>query len=846
MPPLQTLMCVFLTSLLPGLFCGTLAAQGDGLPPGEPGLHLRGVGRAMHGRMHSDGWLNLNVAVANSADRDLPVRIVAHLPAVPGLQAARVATIPAKTSQQLPLAMYIPSTILPDTMNDVEVSLYRMAEGDSGEGGGWNEELWTIAGMPQRSSLALSAQPSKGKMVTRLQAEPPVRFPWQWPLRAPYYDYELAVASRVRAGGDRSMIGMEGASLPLSRVDWEDVGLLMVSEATIFEDAATVVALQQFVHEGGRLWLMLEQIPADLILPLLGNAQSLAEIDRVELNRYDLELHFPLPDPRDRIVAVDRDDSVSFARLVQTGGRVTHSIDGWPAVIWMKVGYGDVILSALSSAAWLIPGSESTESLLATNYRTTMAAGLMAADVHAKRVGPPVQTPVSYPLELIGNPVLSRGWVATVLLSFLGLLTSAGLISLWRGRLGRLGWLAPVLAMSVGGVLIISAAWMRRDIPETQAVLQLIRVSELGDTALVREQGVIYMENQRAMALESQRDGFALASAGVQTGIVQFQMRGHESWQLRNMAWPTGSWRYYAQHAMDTEDLVAIGELNADGLRLILPERVRDLQDPIISYAPGQPMLGRPQPGAVLADGSVMATADRWVADAMITDEQRRRIDVYQQFFAGEGERLPPLHALVGWTAVWPEVQSDVGEMNRAGGALISLPIRLQRPESDVALYIPAGMVRLVKNLSDIGQAPAYDEPSGIWARELSLGSRMGLQFVLPAEVVPFRADSVDLVLSIRAPQRVVRLLARVHDGVGGPEEIEVARLDSPSLPWQGTITDPRILASVEDGRLDVVLEVSQRTDVESEEGASSFVAWRVDSFRAALRGARLSTDGTR
>ena len=254
-------------------------------------------------------------------------------------------------------------------------------------------------------------------------------------------------------------------------------------------------------------------------------------------------------------------------------------------------------------------------------------------------------------------------------------------------------------------------------------------------------------------------------------------------------------------------------------------------------------MVGRVQAGTVVADGELMATGERWVFDSLITDEQRRRLAVYQEFFGRKEERLPPFKSLLGWTDVWPAVQSSAEELTVAGGALVSIPVRLLRPQANTPLLIPAGMLRLIKDPMDTGQAPAYDEPSGQWANEMSLGSRLGLQLVLPPEVLPFQAEGIELYLSVRAPSRVVRIIAGIPGEAGVLEEIELARLDSPSMPWQGQVTDPRILASVADGTLDVILEISRRTDIEFEENATSFVAWRIDALRGSMRGSRLSTE---
>lgn len=106
------------------------------------------------------------------------------------------------------------------------------------------------------------------------------------------------------------------------------------------------------------------------------------------------------------------------------------------------------------------------------------------------------------------------------------------------------------------------------------------------------------------------------------------------------------------------------------------------------------------------------------------------------------------------------------------------------------------------------------------------------LQFVLPDELLPFQAESMDLELDIKAPQRDVVVLVTTADG-----PVEVGRLSSPSIPWNATITDPRVLAEAADGVINVALQVGERKDIQSGTSSANVVAWQVDDFRASFRG---------
>jgi hypothetical protein len=141
-------------------------------------------------------------------------------------------------------------------------------------------------------------------------------------------------------------------------------------------------------------------------------------------------------------------------------------------------------------------------------------------------------------------------------------------------------------------------------------------------------------------------------------------------------------------------------------------------------------------------------------------------------------------------------------------------------------------LVQLRRKLDQIGATMAYDEETGQWIDELTMSARAALQLVLPTEVLPFEATSLEIELDIKAPQREVRLMSTTANG-----PVELIRLQSPSVSRQITITDPDVLRQARGGVLDLVLEVSERTDIQDPAQTTSVVAWHVDALHASFRG---------
>ncbi|MEO8271659.1 MAG: hypothetical protein ABI557_18195, partial [Aureliella sp.] len=428
-----------------------------------------------------------------------------------------------------------------------------------------------------------------------------------------------------------------------------------------------------------------------------------------------------------------------------------------------------------------------------------------------------------------------RRWIATALLGFCGLLALVGVCLAAVRHQTWMGWLAPLLALATSLSLLLAASWVRRDIPESVSRLQLIDVGDDGSFAVVREQSGVYLERLSSMQLDSQIDGDLRSSGALTSGICRFTVDDFENWNVSNEAWPPGSWRYQTLFAMPTADLTVQGSLTKAGLQLEMPDSLpAPLEDPVLSFVAGDPMLCRAFGGKIEVDDRLTVGNGRWIAGSILSAEQQRRMDLYQQFFEPNRDLQPPARRLYGWTPPWQASHWN-HELQQPGAALVALPVALQRPEVGQEVFIPHGLIQLRQSLKAAGATTTFNPQTGVWRQDLLVAANVELDFVLPAEIVPFAAKSIALELVVSAPERSVTLSAISPSG-----PIELVQLDSPSLPWKTTITDPNVLKLAEDGRLEVLLQVSGRQVAEGAGADNSYVTWQVDHFHASLSGSVL------
>ncbi len=250
----------------------------------------------------------------------------------------------------------------------------------------------------------------------------------------------MTIGSRVDATLSRQSVVLENEPLPHNSAEWQAINTLVISSPRLFEDAANIAVTQQYLRGGGRVWVVLDNIDTDLASSLLSENQQLETVETVQLNRFTVETFAQNFSVEDR--SVERPESVTMKRVIQHGGKVTHEVDGWPAAIWMKVGRGELLLTTLSSSAWLRRRQTflNPDPAYQSPFSMQGLATALALQFHSANAAKPTNvTESSYPVDRIGNPVVSRSVVNCCVTRILPLLSCPwGMAFLrWRIELAR-------------------------------------------------------------------------------------------------------------------------------------------------------------------------------------------------------------------------------------------------------------------------------------------------------------------------------------------------------------------------------------------------------------------------
>ncbi|GIW99195.1 MAG: hypothetical protein KatS3mg111_2528 [Pirellulaceae bacterium] len=798
--------------------------------PQRQGLHFNSLGLMPQTIVYPGGTLVLRATVSNYSTSTEEGMLVATVDGVTHLQSGRRFALPPRSLEHLPIYIQVPRSVA--GKDKVEVHVMLMVERDG------REVIQDQLGQPAEHRLTLDVARKPSMAALMLDPEPPHQMDWQWPPAPAHWSFELVIGGRIDAGGNRLTASFDHGQYPLNQEDWKAVDLMVISQADAFRDAALIDALKSFVARGGRLWIMLDAVPCADVRPLLGVGQSIEEIDTTEINSGVVELfHSPVElAPTDR--TIDSDVPLRLVRVVQTGGRVTHTLDGWPLAIWMPQGHGEILFTTLEPRAWIEPRPQDPANIdvyQQSQFTTPAWSRPLALEINTAAGELPTYREFDYAVQSIGNPVVPRRWIAVGLIGFCGIIAALSVVA-WRGGATSLmlGG-APVTAVIVSGIFLVAAQRLRHDIEPGVARLQLVQVTDDGSRAIVSEQGALYLDRQSSSALHFDEDGQARPTEPLAAGVRRFEVIDFQRWRLTSSEWPAGIGLYRSDYRLPWLDGTAVAHLDRDGLHLQLPPQLGPLEDVLLAYAIGQPMVcqqGR-DVREVTCDGRLPATGDRWIADALLSNEQLRRIDVYKRFFAPLEHRRPLQRYLFGWTALTAVRPQWTDSLQERGAALVAIPVQLVRPPAGRQVYVPAGLVQLRTDETAIGQTATYDNETGRWASELTLRTQARMQFELPSQLVPFDAERLELELDMRAPHRRVGLHVVRPSGDWYP----IVQLDSPSLPWRGNLEAPEVLEAVRDGKLRIVLEVSERMDVANPNQAANVVTWEVRRLALAVRG---------
>ncbi len=480
-------------------------------------------------RVIPNAILPIRCEVKNNGDQPAVGYLVGRIQGQTGEEDRRRVELAAGEQKQFEVPLRLGSQ-LPSKSIEVLMTMNVM-EGDK-------EVLLTHDDSSVTRTLRLNVADDRNITATVMDRDPERQAYWRWPRTEPNHGYEMTIGSRVDATLSRQCVVLENEPLPQNAAHWQAINTLVISSPRMFDDAANIAAVQRFLHSGGRVWVMLDTIDTDQVANLLTESQQIETVETVELNQFAVQTFAQQFSKEDR--SLNYPNAVTMKRVIQHGGKVTHEVDGWPAAIWMNVGRGELLLTTLDSSAWL--RQRSTHANPNPAYQSPFSmhvwATALAHQFHSANAAKPANLSEStYPVDRIGNPVVSRSVVSAVLLGFCLSLVALGAWRIFRGQLNWLGALIPLFAVCASTPLVIASLMQRREIPPMVSSLQFVQIGAETGTHL-QETAAVYNSEPRAMQLAGTSDGIAIPSEQIESGIRCLTTDDFHRWSLKNESWP--------------------------------------------------------------------------------------------------------------------------------------------------------------------------------------------------------------------------------------------------------------------------------------------------------------------
>ncbi len=319
------------------------------------GVTPAGVQRQVAGR-----WATLAVNGSNSTTEDVEETSVVIVGDETDLQYARRLWIPAGARRQAWMPIQIPSDLYPDQLQIGMTSIH-LKESEQGEAFQAN-----AVGMPRsKRSLLLSWEDSRAAVIFDRTA-PGEEGP----------GLNEVLAKTIYAGRDATVPGTQdlgmsqlgGQFLPPTANPLDSLDQLVIASDRLLSDTVGVTRLRAWLQSGGRIWIMVDQVSPDSVRALLGDVVCYSEVDRVELNEFEIERQGELLATSKPTETWSSETPVEMVRVLVDTDDVHCRIDGWPAAFWTQVGQGEVLFTTLEAPGW-IDGDEPTDALRSVSSR---------------------------------------------------------------------------------------------------------------------------------------------------------------------------------------------------------------------------------------------------------------------------------------------------------------------------------------------------------------------------------------------------------------------------------------------------------------------------------------------
>lgn len=570
----------------------------------------------------------------------------------------------------------------------------------------------------------------------------------------------------------------------------EPLDALTIGDPRLANHPMACDAIRLWLQRGGRMFLPLDVVGEEVVRVLMGDNFPMTVVGETSATKVVLDLNPDYSKAQYPVRSVTRTfpEPVRWLRIQPGSGEVIWSVDGWPVALRIPVGRGFVILTTIESSVFVESRGEAPNG--APPYTTIASSRRMLDTLFDFRTQSLIrqETAAAHAASLVGYQIPGR-FTALLLLSIFPIaLALVGIAVLRRSAGEKLIWLVPALAAASAVPAILAGVSIRSVAPNTLLETRIMMAGTGARDVVADGFASVYVPASLDLPVSSDTGTILDAQAEaanqdyrrlVWEGAARShwerlnQPSGLKTYGLRAVRWSDQQYRIVG--TFDEQGFVA--SLQAPGFEAaedflvagLTPDRMR------LSVVDGMLKATRED---ILTPGQFWSTT-------LTTEEQRQRTTLMESVFDNKDRTEPfPAEPLVlcweGSDQTLTEFTSD--NLRRTQNTLMMQPIRWKPPVagSPITILSPFMSMRSIETQTG-GFGGVYNNPRRQWVAMESASDTL-LEYLLPDVCRPFQLESAEIVLSIRAGSRKVKLLS------GTPDNLQlIQELDSPL----GTLTIP-------------------------------------------------------
>lgn len=808
-------------------------ANGQTQAAGNPDVTVS-VGPAGIRRHVAGRWATVAVNGMNRSDEDVEQTVTVMIGDDSNLQFARRLWVPAGATRLSYLPVQIPEDLYPDQIT-IPMKSIQLQEAD-----GTEQFQSNVVGMAtSERSLLLS---------------------WDESRTAAYFDrreYNLenyylieGLGETVFAGRDSVAISVQDLGLvslgkgflPPSAKSLDAIDQMVIASDLILDDTVAVQRLRSWIHSGGRVWIMADQVSPESVRAILGDSACYDVVDRVELNDLEIE-HVPDYASLESIdnVVWSSETPVEMVRVLVDTDDVQFRVNGWPAAFWRGVGHGEVLFTTLGWRGWL------------DQDKPHLAYMQVARRFFVPHIAPPKHTPqlVSFLDQEIGYEIPSRGSVAGMLGMHMIVVLLAGA---WLARKQQLQYLAlvvPLAALLSAGGLIAVGNQKTSAVPSTIASGQIARA--IPDTSEVQVESVAAIYSQEARELE-------IKSTPQTTTSFHEDNRSSE---MRRILWDdTGQsrWLFVSQPPGVVRHVVSDSLVNLPQPWMVRAKfsprgfegrlsglNVNSCEDAVIVAMPAPSLALAADPGSpsiFIGGAEHVLSADQYIDDKLMSDVQQARQELLRQLISPETPIFGREPSLLVWTDPIDSGVTFDDNYVRRGSSLAAIPILFERQSSGSRFSVPASFVRIEAYVGERGTSTVFNPVTGKWLDGMNRPNESDLRCVPPRILLPCELSRATVLIKINAPSRTLELKGYVdgrfetlhrRENPNGLLRFEIDQPEALQLDPEGGL-----LLSIAISATEEELQAASEPDDPDNPKAPSRSTWRIEFVHVNLEGTTL------